>query len=530
MIVDKIKEKINNQKIKDKNSTLGICLYLLLEEKDYRKGFNHLRIMEVDSEYMLYVPKSNFAAEFMNNNIPSELIVDFNAYGIRNFSNDYDDCDIKKYIKNSEKENIEKLIAIIQKSESAKDLYDNFNIEILKNDKFIHDINRYIFQEKNSFKNSNIEIIENICLLKKGNFKESMYIQDFNSKIYPRDISYIEHCENRGIEKKLPYIKNNTEIVSFLIEKKEIEKVFLIGQKNKAKKYLTDKFDMKTADILLSNKSAEEKYLEIIEDNYKKEKDRIIEEIKKIDNYEIIEDIPLLNDNKIKKIVSEIKKEYLNKDSINIEILENIKEIDLTKKLLDNTKLNFLNNIEYYLMFQGVGIGVEYFSKESERLCNYIILKNDNEMVGYLAYQEENNLIKIESIEIFKSQRNKGLSKKLFETLADFSIRKNKVIYNTIYSLEGIEKLPKTKKELNEKMNCLFIDEDCRSFNREHYYLNKSVIDYIRKQTNFNLIKFKEIYVKNLNKSNDEIKEKDLFSNIIQEYEKNNKQKLKLKN
>ena len=530
MIVEKIIEKIRNNEIENKESALSMCIYLLLEENKYNKGFAHIRIIGVDGEYMLYVPKSNFAKEFDNNYISNELIIDYNANGIRKLSDDYDDCNLKKYIKKEEKENLKRFQEIILKSESALDFYKKIDNEISINERFLHDINRYIFQEYNLNNKQYIDLLEDICFLKKENFKKTIYDQSLNSKIYPRDVSYVSFYENYKMTQDLnKYIKPQKELIQYLVDNNEIEKVFLIGQKNKARKYLEKKYNKEITDILLSDISNEEKYLNIINGKFKEFKNSCIKTVMQLNDYGIIEDIELYKDQKIQQVNLEIKNQYLNKEELSIEVLENITEIDLSKKIENMVNLNFLKNLEYYLMFQGIEFGISYFTEESEKKSNYIILKDNNEFVGYLSYSEENNLIKIDSIEIFKSHRGKGFCEKLLEKLAEISESKNKVIYNTRYSDEGIIKLPNKKKKLNEQMNCLFIDLDLRGDNLNKHYLNEDIVKYIRQQNNFDLKKFKDSYLSVIKEDLINNKNNEFFDKIIRDYNSKFKNKIVFK-
>lgn len=518
MIVKEIIKNIEKYNFEDKESALSMCIFLLLKEKQYNKGFNQVRIMKVNEEYMMYVPKCNYAKEFDNNIINDELIIDYNANGIRKISSDYDDCVLRKYIKREEKEDINKFKNMIINSESAFDFYKTIEKEMLNNEMFIHNINRYIFQESQSY-NSAIKILEDICFTKKENFKESLYNQDFNSKIYPRnnsDISFYEN--NKSISKLYKYIRPQKELIEYLVDNKEIEKVFLIGQKNKAKKYLEEKYNKDISDILLSDMSNELKYLKIIDKQFKEQKNNFINEINKIDNYGIIEEIELYRDKRIEKICDDVKNRCLSKKELICELIEVKSGIELSKEIENITNLNFLNNTEYYLMFQGIQYGISYFTKEIDNKPNYIIIKDNNELVGYLSYKEENNLIKIDCLEIYKSHRNQGIGTKILEELAKVSEAKNKVIYNSRYSDEGVLKLPSKKQKLNQTRNCLFIDTHLS-------YLNEDIVNYIRKQNNFNLKKFKETYIST--KENIKLKrDNEILNEIIKDYEFKLKNKL----
>jgi len=496
-----------------------MCIFLLLKEKQYNKGFSQVRIIKVDEEYMMYIPKCNYAKEFDNNVISEELIIDYNANGIRKISSDYDGCVLRKYIKREEKEDINKFKNIIINSESAFDFYKTIEKEMLNNEMFIHNINRYIFQEYKSY-NSDIKILEDICFIKKEKFKESLYNQDFNSKIYPRDNSDISFYENnKFISKLYKYIRPQKELIEYLIDNKEIEKVFLIGQKNKAKKYLEEKYDKNIADILMSNISNELKYLKIIDEKFKDQKNNYINEINKIDNYGILEEIELYSDKRIEKICEDIKNKFLNKKELICELIESKSDIELSNEIENITNLNFLNNTEYYLMFQGIEYGISYFTKEIDNKPNYIIIKDNNELVGYLSYKEENNLIEIDCLEIYKSHRGQGVASKMLEELARISESNNKVIYNSRYSEEGSLKLPSKKQKLNQIRDCIFIDTHLN-------YLNEDIVNYIRKQNNFNLKKFKEAYIST--KENTSLKnDKEILNEIIKNYDFKIKNKFK---
>lgn len=520
MILEKIKKEIMLNNINE--DILHISIYQLLKEPKYKEGFNSLRLMKLDDKYMLYSPICNFVPEAMQNVISEELIIDLEKEIIRKITSTEKET-YQRYIRKEEKENLIKFKRMIKDTGSAKDLSKAVDEEVKINEKFIHDINRYILQY-NPY-DDDLYLLENIIILKKDYFKETSKMQNFNSAVYPMNVNYIgKSTINKDTKMNIADYLLSDNLLDDLIKKNEIDKVFLIGQKTKAEKYLTEKFNKKVADILLSNKlTKEEKYLLLIEENYQQVKQKIINEIDKLDSYNVIEEINLLNSVRTKKIVEKIKRlDLFNIKDISFEEINDVSQKNLCKKIIELTPSNFLNNIEYYLMFQGIDYGIGYFTEDTEMKSNYIIAKEGEDFIGYIKYTKENNLLKIDTLEVTKGYRNNKIGTLLLRELGNLAINENRVIYNTIYSVDGLSKLPKIKDRMNKESLSLFIDTDIRtaSFN-DSTIINEMLINYIKKIPNFDSLKFKESYMKVLIKidKNNDLNYKEIFLMITENYE-----------
>ncbi len=495
--IKKIIEDNNLNKEIDSDNLSSIVAYSVLQNDFFKDSYSYIGLIKDKNKTRLYIPYLNFAKGFSNHKL-SECFID-NQYGDIEH-NIYDLLGkYNIYIKKEELDRINNFLLLL-KNCNIKDLKDNLIENERKDSLYIPTIMRYLIKEKGHEEILFLKMI--IETLEKSNYK-------FN-QTKKRDINYMSEYSIQSssifYDNKfcLNYIEED--LISKLVNYRKINELTREKQIFETKEYLKkNRVPEDLIELLISNESKQIKEDKILEYYFKKMKEKIIENIEQeIKNIKDINNLTSQYKSEIEIVNQELKKKYIELDN-NIDIkftfLEETKNI--YKKIEENNKLVLLSN-KYHLRTNLKLNGISYCSteiKEDEsdnRKC--LLLSTKNQVIGILMFnEEENNIVKIDYIEINKNFRKQGLSKKILEWLSEYSIKENKIIVSSMYTEEGGSYLPRYKKILNRDTKSLFMDKENNSDedSSKISQLNSYLIDKIKDIKNFDLKLFKKSYMNN---------------------------------
>lgn len=544
MILKEIKKIIEDKNLNtdvDIESLSSIAAYSILKNDFFKDSYCYLGLIKDKKATRLYIPYLNYAKGFKNHTL-NEGFIDSKSEEIEH--NIYDRFNnYKKYIKKEEIERIEDFISVLKKD----------NIEEIKNvllkkenedSLYIPTIMRYLIQDK---RDDSIKLIKFII----ENLKKSEKRFNIETK---KDINYMSEYKIEGNDSFYSddfcfnYIEDD--LVSKLVNYRKINELQKDKQIESAKEYLKNKrVPEELIPLLISEENKESKKNQVLNYYYKNLSGKLIEKFEeKIKEYKAVEDLINKYKTEIEIIKIELEKKYIElrgDREISFEFISGTG--NLYNEIKENNKLVLLSN-NYYLADNLKLNGISYSAseikedsdEEEKRKC--LLLKTKNQIIGLLLFnEEENNVIKIDYLEINKNFRRQGLSKKIFEWLSDYSIANNKIIKSTSYTENGRSYLPKTKKTLNKEKRSLFLDleEGGDNFDRESANLNQKLVFLLKDIKNFNLKSFKKVYEQNVIKLIEECKKKDFLSydftidlsqKIIKDYQKLIKKEIKSKN
>jgi len=495
--IKKIIEDNNLNKEIDSDNLSAIITYSILQNDFFKDSYSYVGLIKDRNKTRLYIPYLNFAKGFSNHKL-SECFID-NQYGDIEH-NIYDLLgEYNIYIKKEELDRINNFLLLL-KNCNVKDLKDNLIKNERKDPLYIPTIMRYLIKEKSHEEILFLEII--IEKLEKSNYK-------FN-QTKKRDINYMSEYSIQSssifFDNKfcLNYIEED--LIAKLVNYRKINELTREKQLLETREYLKkNRVPEDLIDLLISNESKQIKEDKILEYYFTKMKEKIIENIEQeIKSIKDINNLTSKYKSEIEIVNQELKKKYIELDN-NIDIkftfLEDTKNI--YKKIEENNKLVLLSN-KYHLRTNLKLNGISYCSteiKEDEsdnRKC--LLLSTKNQVIGILMFnEEENNIVKIDYIEINKNFRKQGLSKKILEWLSDYSVKENKTIVSSMYTEEGGSYLPRHKKILNKDTKSLFMDKENSSDEESSKIsqLNSYLINKIKDIDNFDLKLFKKSYMDN---------------------------------
>lgn len=544
MILREIKKIIEDKSLNKEIDTDNLCsiiAYNIMQNEFFKEGYSYLGLIEDKKKTRLYIPYLNYAKGFTNHKM-SEGFIETKYEEIEHYIEEHFYKNKKIYIKKEEIENLKDFVDSLKKDD-VRNFEKHIKEKEEKDSLYVPAIYRFLFQEKSK---ESINLIKNIINSLDG---KSSVVKN------KRDINYMsEYSTSSGFFSRFNssdefycnYIEED--LISKLVNYRKINELDPIKQKEKTIEYLeSKKVPEELISVLIEKGNVEEKRYKVLNYYYNNLKEDLIkmceEEIKK---YRDINILITKYEKEIKIVKKELEKKYIelngNKE-IEVSFLSGTNNI--YEKIKDSNKLVLLSN-ESYLGSNLKLNGISYCSSdikediEDNRKC--LLLKTKNQVIGMLLFnEEEENIVKIDYVEINKNFRKQGLSKKIFEWLSDYSVKENKVIFSSMYTEEGGSYLPKTKKILNEKTKALFLDTENQSDKIVHEIsnLNRYVRENVKKIENFNLKLFKKAYENNSLELVKELEKKEyldygfvkkISDNILEDYQKLLKKDRKNKN
>lgn len=544
MILREIKKIIEDKSLNKEIDTDNLCsiiAYNIMQNEFFKEGYSYLGLIEDKKKTRLYIPYLNYAKGFTNHKM-SEGFIETKYEEIEHYIEEHFYKNKNIYIKKEEIENLKDFVDSLKKDD-VRNFEKHIKEKEEKDSLYVPAIYRFLFQEKSK---ESINLIKNIINSLDG---KSSVVKN------KRDINYMsEYSTSSGFFSRFNssdefycnYIEED--LISKLVNYRKINELEPIKQKEKTIEYLeSKKVPEELISVLIEKGNVEEKRYKVLNYYYNNLKEDLIkmceEEIKK---YRDINILITKYENEIKIVKKELEKNYIE--------LNGNKEIEMSflsgtnniyEKIKDSNKLVLLSN-ESYLGSNLKLNGISYCSSdikediEDNRKC--LLLKTKNQVIGMLLFnEEEENIVKIDYVEINKNFRKQGLSKKIFEWLSDYSVKENKVIFSSMYTEEGGSYLPKTKKILNEKTKALFLDTENQSDKIVHEIsnLNRYVRENVKKNENFNLKLFKKAYENNSLELVKELEKKEyldygfvkkISDKILEDYQKLLKKERKNKN
>lgn len=332
----------------------------------------------------------------------------------------------------------------------------------------------------------------------------------------------------------------------------------------------------KKGEILFSKNSPLEKINIFCEEYYKEKKDELLKEImndfskytykkpkinKAITNHsnkilsKIINMYPELN-NKPENIINDL--EFVYKDC---PLQQSYPKTELAESIIHENKLHFITE-DYETLrdsnYRDLGQFAVSLNKEWDKICFYMRTKNAHDIVGGINFVYEKDKPKIlssPSVGISYNFRGLKLAEKLYTEFVKGVEKRQQIVFSTMYTAEGSQKLPKLKSRIQNKSdNIIFLNADpSGTFKLEGHEdkflqhdnniaeINKYVKHFLVTDTNhFNYQKFQDSYKNMINYFKEVSKNikkddymalytlrEDAFNNFKQNYEKKLKNKLK---
>ena len=364
----------------------------------------------------------------------------------------------------------------IKETKSEDEMKETFKNEVMNNSKMFYIANLFIFE-----KIENSKIIKNVLKKienpnkKDNNHYKTHYLFNttnlFNTSNSRQDIEYYKTELNLFLKKLKKEIMNINQIEDIPMET-QIEVNNILDKVYKEYPYLKNKPSNKNIDYYI----AESKYgLE------SKDFSRNNREIK-IDNNEFKS---ILNTKKIDKDIDLI--DFIQETNISF---------DYKKQSLEG------------MIFTSNSALVELENKKNI----YIIARKNNETIGVLSIiktRKEPKILKIHEICVKSNYRGLNIPKSLYKKLAEFSIKNELIITNSMYTNDGRRSLPKIKEEIKKEypdfllLDAAYDNEDenkkiiISNINNNILFKMKE-LNAVEQDLNFN--KIKEIYKKQIKK------------------------------
>ena len=481
MFLKKIIENEIKKSGYEADANLSSLVLFNLSQHDYFKNiYEHFSIAKINDNLRIHSPFFNSVPDISTSIIEEQLLNPFHEK--------YDDiCEsetpknVEIYIDDFKCKSVHYIYNIIEKSDNLSEVINALS-SIDHND-FLY-FEQYFVQRIDEYKKSKIsdifEIVKSLILFETKNkfycLKNDEVVID---SYIANSIFGLKNYNNFKDDFKNTF--NNSEFYELkplLIDQElnEVPKDIIEIIKNK------DKDNIKAISKYNSFRSYKNKLLSIlklksVKKDFKISEYFFIEFQKKINQFDkdfvkLIKPLSTLNYDKklIQKISDNISHQYLNNDCY-IEIImknyvknENKKESDLNSDIW----LRFYNDAYNDNAIKGFN----YINEDSLgflSIDNSIIsLRNNNELIGFLAFEIKDDLIKINNINISFKWRGRSLVEKLYKKLIEFSIKENKMICSTCYSNMGADILPKIKTKLTEEhKDCFWIHTSRNSKNSE---------------------------------------------------------------
>lgn len=150
---------------------------------------------------------------------------------------------------------------------------------------------------------------------------------------------------------------------------------------------------------------------------------------------------------------------------------------DQLKDLENLLKLRIYDTDFSHLVTSGLNyLGHDTFKSIASKDNFNIVLKNDDDLIGFGNFYISESKINVNVINIAQHHRGKGHSKEIYQKLIDYAVENNLMIETTMYSIDGQNSLPKMKKDLISKNpNVLWLDT---TYNNNQNFIEKELADW----------------------------------------------------
>jgi hypothetical protein len=204
-------------------------------------------------------------------------------------------------------------------------------------------------------------------------------------------------------------------------------------------------------------------------------------------------------------VVERVIKEYpvlqgdLSEKHLNLKssFISNYGDLPQIETLNDCCNFNFYSHD----LFDMVSRGIEYGTRDSfesvrDKENVTFIISNKDDLVGFGNFYEQRGILRINNVNIAKSQRGNNKVEEIYEKLMEYSVEKNMPIQTSMYSTMGNQRLPNLKKKLVDKnKDILWLDTCTTSIQSDPEKLlatmNEFVLSIISKE--FSSVPMREI-------------------------------------
>lgn len=495
-----LQQIIMNECLKDtsnlsKETLYSLVLFKLVQDPKFKENYDHITIIERNGENLLFSLPLNNIKGLTNQNLEG-LIIDVPTDSPLSFFNNQEEPDyyisddgintdgVSLYVKDSVFSNIYNFISIVENANSLNDILENIN-----NKDMLLDFSQYVDSNESFYYSSNMNKLFNIVCSsliineKRGFFKltnkEINPVNSFNSNNcfnFNNLYTFVNKSEEELKEKinslnalwtfRLLFVDDSTNEIPSAIEdilnnsNIENSKVFDLYDNNVINKN-------KLLTILTEKKDNE---FDVVDLYFEKFKQDFLMDVKKLD---YLKPMSKLNQNNsiVDNIISKIKKDHpslfnSNNKSIDVVYFDALEECS---HYSNKPVFEYLTNINTFNIYDDHNIdsavkGLNYlqsdsFGYSSQKENFSICLKNDNEIIGFGHFYIENNVIRINTVNIASHYRGNGYIKDIYNKLCDISVEKNLPILTTMYSSDGNSILPKVKEKLfSERKDFLWLD------------------------------------------------------------------------
>jgi hypothetical protein len=557
----KLKENIYNicKNVKSDispDSLAALVLYSLSKEDYFKDNYNHFELIDRHGEIRLFSTPINKASGCTNGRLGYQVInSDPNDYHLDSFwnagkSNDeienphvnddeyyfsedsdsiYDDCLVLRERKYN---NIKEFFKIIEKSNSFDEVLELIGSE---NKYLLLDVKQNImdtFRYQNDVKNLEplLNIIENLMI---ASVTDGLYTLS-NS-----EVSFgVTHARDYFDCNELSYMALNVKDKSYLkksINKSsswEIEQLFIDDvlceipsdvtailenekiENWKAVKLYSGLFPKYKSSLLrsaLSTKiTSEEKHVEIANYFFDKLKEQALSS--KAPIFERISSNKQLlkkHSETIDIITQKIKRDYLVLNSSispeKVELLgfggvKSYDESEQAKYLSSLYLFDFYPEENLNKVVSGIQYGDNNSFSYSKQKENFLVtIKNENDLVGFGHFYIEDDVIRINTVNIANHHRGKKKVKSIYQKLINYAASNNLVIQTSMYSCAGESRLPRLKKELlKENKGTLWIDTCTNRFQTSVEYdlvmLGESILLILKEHPTIDVGLVRKIY------------------------------------